>query len=148
MEIVRRSAIGADELLESGVQNCFSFGPVLVENGEITKESVSTRRENNPRTMLGMVEPGHFIAVVVVGRQEGYSVGISGEESAKLMKELGCTLAYNLDGGQSAAMIFMGIKLNQDSDGRYNGLSAKNRTMPDGLTWGYSALCGTFANQQ
>ena len=120
----------------------------FLQNGEITKESVSTRRENNPRTMLGMVEPGHFIAVVVVGRQEGYSVGISGEESAKLMKELGCTLAYNLDGGQSAAMIFMGIKLNQDSDGRYNGLSAKNRTMPDGLTWGYSALCGTFANQQ
>ena len=60
------------------------------------------------------------------------------------MKDLGCVVAYNLDGGQSAAMIFLGVKLNQDSDGRYNGLSAKNRDLPDGLMWGYSELCGTY----
>ena len=148
IEIVKKNSIAGEILWENGVQNCFSFGPVLVENGEITKDSKTQRRQENPRTMLGMIEPGHLVAVVVVGRQEGYSVGTNGEETAQLMKDLGCTVAYNLDGGQSAAMVFLGVKLNQDSDGRYNGLSAKNRKMPDGLTWGYSALCGTYRDIQ
>ena len=144
IEIVKKKSYDPDELYESGVENCFSFGPVLVENGEVTKDSKTQRRSENPRTMLGMIEPGHLVAVVVVGRQEGYSIGTSGEETAQIMKDLGCVVAYNLDGGQSAAMIFLGVKLNQDSDGRYNGLSAKNRDLPDGLMWGYSELCGTY----
>lgn len=148
IEIVKRNSIAGEILWENGVQNCFSFGPVLVENGELTKDSKTQRRQENPRTMLGMIEPGHLVAVVVVGRQEGYSVGTNGEETAQLMKDLGCTVAYNLDGGQSAAMVFLGVKLNQDSDGRYNGLSAKNRKMPDGLTWGYSEQCGTYRDIQ
>lgn len=144
LELLNKGAYTADDLYESGVENCFSWGPILVDNGKITNEAKTQRRESNPRTMLGMVEPGHFIAVMVVGRQGRYSEGTSCEESAQIMQELGCVSAYNLDGGQSAAMVFMGIKLNQDSEGRFNGLSAKNRSMADGLTWGYSELCGTY----
>ena len=147
IEIVAKNAMKAEDLWESGVENCFSFGPVLLENGEIAKEAQAQRRDNNPRTMIGMVEPGHLIAVVVVGRQDKYSIGVNCNECAQIMKELGCTVSYNLDGGQSAAMIFLGVKLNQDSEGRYNGLSAKNRTMPDGLSWGYSELCGKYDRQ-
>ncbi len=146
LEFVKKNAIKAEELWESGVENCFSFGPILVENGKITKDATA-RRSIAPRTMLGMVEPGHLVAVVVVGRQVGYSEGITSGQSAQMMLDLGCTDAYNLDGGQSAAMIFMGVKLNRDSDERYEGLSAKNRHLPDGLMWGYSEQCGMFENQ-
>ena len=63
------------------------------------------------------------------------------------MKDLGCTVAYNLDGGWSAAMVFLGVKLNHDIEDYYNGRPAWNRAMVDGLTWGYSGLCGTFSEQ-
>jgi hypothetical protein len=98
--------------------------------------------------MIGMIEPGHLVAVVVDGRQPGYSLGINGEESAALMNALGCQVAYNLDGGISTTMVFMGNKINRHGTERYNGLASTPRTMPDGLTWGYSEQCGTFRNLQ
>ena len=148
LKIVHKNEMSAEDLLESGVENCYSFGPVIIEDGKITKDAVQTRREVNPRTMIGMIEPGHLVAVVVDGRQPGYSEGISGSEGADLMNELGCQVAYNLDGGISATMIFMGNKINRHGTERYNGLASTPRTMPDGLTWGYSEQCGTFRNLQ
>ena len=64
------------------------------------------------------------------------------------MGELGCQTAYNLDGGTSATMIFMGVKINRHGTEMYRGAGAKARTMPDGLTWGYSKLVGTFDDKQ
>ena len=148
LELVKKNAMSGSDLMESGVENCFSFGPILVEDGEITKNAVDQRRENAQRVMIGMVEPGHLIAVAVDGRQDKYSVGTNAHECAQIMKDLGCVVAYNLDGGQSETMIFMGNKINKHGEGRYNGLSAKARTMPDGLSWGYSELCGTFRDLQ
>lgn len=151
MKIVHKNEIKADELLESGVENCFSFGcgfgPVAIENGRITKASASTTSQN-PRTLLGMIEPGHFVAMVADGRQPGYSLGLTGTECAEIMHSLGCQTAYNLDGGISATMVFMGNKINRHGTERYNGLASGARTMPDGLTWGYSELCGTYTNLQ
>ena len=47
-------------LLADGVRDVFSFGPVLVENGQVNQASGEHRlsRRNNPRTGIGMVEPG------------------------------------------------------------------------------------------
>ena len=148
LEIVHKNEMSADELWESGVENCFSFGPTLVENGVVNQKAKDSRREINPRTMIGMIEPGHLIAVVVDGRQPGYSEGLSGIQTAELMGELGCVTAYNLDGGTSATMVFMGVKINRHGTEKYRGAGAKARTMPDGLTWGYSKLVGTFDNMQ
>lgn len=148
MKIVHRGEINAQDLFQSGVENCFSFaraafGPTVIENGEITQACLGSTSEN-PRTLLGMIEPGHFVAVVVDGRQPGYSVGMRGAECAELMHSLGCVTAYNLDGGISATMVFMGNKINRHGLGVYNGMTAQKRMMPDGLSWGYSELCGTF----
>ena len=148
LELVKKNQISAVDLWESGVENCYSFGPILVENGEITKDAVNQRRDIAQRVMIGMIEPGHLVAVAVDGRQDGYSEGANAEECAKIMKDLGCVVAYNLDGGMSETMIFMGNKINRHGEGRYNGLSAKARTMPEGLAWGYSELCGTFRDLQ
>ncbi len=148
LEIVHKNERTAEDLWDSGVENCFSFGPTLVENGVVNQKTKDSRREINPRTMIGMIEPGHLIAVVVDGRQPGYSEGLSGIQTAELMGELGCQTAYNLDGGTSATMIFMGVKINRHGTEMYRGAGAKARTMPDGLTWGYSKLVGTFDDKQ
>ena len=138
LDLVHRSGNTAQAVIESGAQNVFSFGPILVENGEIPENARATRKKLNPRTAIGMVEPGHLVAVVVDGRQPGYSLGVSGGELAELMVAHGCVSAYNLDGGISATMIFLGNKINRHGEEDYNGVQASPRVMPDGLTWGYS----------
>lgn len=55
---------------------------------------------------IGYYEPGHYCLVVVDGRQRGYSLGLEMTELSKLMKQLGCTEAYNLDGGMTAMMAY------------------------------------------
>ncbi len=130
-------------LLEDGVENTFSFGPTLVRDGELNPKAIKHRiRRANPRTGIGMIEPGHWIAIVVDGRQRdtGYSSGLRIENFAQLFIDYGCVTAYNLDGGLSAAMLFMGEQINSHGNKRIgtdNELSYQ-RSVPDGLAFGYS----------
>lgn len=58
-----------------------------------------------PRTAMGLDKKGATLWVVVVdGRQEGFSEGMAFDELARLMKDLGCHDAANLDGGGSSLM--------------------------------------------
>ena len=54
-------------------------------------------------------------------RSNGCSVKFCGER----LLELGCTLAFNLDGGQSSAMVFMGRQLNLITNDYGNRASAR-----------------------
>ncbi|MBP1904529.1 exopolysaccharide biosynthesis protein [Paenibacillus turicensis] len=113
--------ITSSELLEKGATNTFSFGPILVQNGEITSDFNNVKIDNNfgnrsiqksnPRTAIGMIAPNHFVFVVVDGRQDN-SRGMTLAELAQTMKDLGATEAYNLDGGGSSTMYFMGRVVN------------------------------------
>ena len=76
------------------------------EDGEI-KEAFRTTaylNKENPRCGIGYVAPGHYKFVVVDGRNAGYSKGASMTEFARIMKDEGCVLAYNLDGGHCSFM--------------------------------------------
>lgn len=58
-----------------------------------------------PRTAVGVDQKGDKLWLVVVdGRQDGFSEGMTFEELAVLMKDLGCHDAANLDGGGSSIM--------------------------------------------
>jgi exopolysaccharide biosynthesis protein len=57
---------------------------------------------------IGQMGPLQYVLVVVDGRQEGYSRGITLKMLAEFMGELGCQEAFNLDGGGSATMVFGG----------------------------------------
>ena len=131
----------AKDLLEDGVENSFSFGPTLINNGVVNEDAKYHRvRRINPRTGIGYISPGHYIAIVVDGRQKNYSVGMTIWEFADLFVQYDCTIAYNLDGGLSAGMIFMGEQLNSHSGqriGEKNDISYQ-RAVPDGLMFGYS----------
>ena len=67
---------------------------------------------DNPRTGVGVISNNHYVFVVVDGRSTGYSRGASLAEFAAIFKSLGCTTAYNLDGGGSSTMYFMGRVVN------------------------------------
>lgn len=99
-----------------GIWHALQFGPILVQDGEI--QSGLKKNERHPRTIFGYVEPGHYIIVTVDGRTKK-SIGITEKEMAELMQSLGCTDAMNMDGGNSAVMMFMGEMINvQSGSGR------------------------------
>lgn len=146
LEVVPKSAYTAQQLLESGVENTYSFfiGPKLVIDGQIHKDT-TTRTAKNPRCGIGQVEPGHFVAIAADGRQDDYSNGLTLTQFAELFIEEGCTLAYNLDGGVSTCMLFMGKMLNKVADNNKTGHEASwLRQMPDGLSFGYTNLPGYY----
>ena len=107
--------------LPSDVYQAFSFGPRLVENGEIMvseRSEVGQSSSSNPRTAIGMIEPGHYIILVSEGRLFDGD-GMKLLDVATLMKDLGCTIAYNLDGGSSTTLYFNGKVIN--TPGRSDG---------------------------
>lgn len=102
-------------LIEQGLMHTFSFGPTLVKDGELLTDfsGWSTIGGKNPRTAIGMVEPGHFKIMIMDGRQaETVSEGVRLAPLAEMMYELGCTDAYNFDGGQSTTLYFNGNIVN------------------------------------
>lgn len=122
-EIVDEGSSDAQALYEEGALQVFTFGPGLIEEGEISVTSnseVSQSMRSNPRTAVGMVTPLHYIFVVSDGRTS-QSAGLSLLQLAEIMQEYGCTEAYNLDGGGSATMVFNGEVVNHPTDGRSYG---------------------------
>lgn len=115
LQILAEVDYTAQEMQEMGARDIFSFGPGLIIDGQISVregEEVDRAQVTNPRTAIGVLSPLHYIFVVSDGRTDE-SVGLSLLELAQLMQDLGCTLAYNLDGGGSSTMWFNGEVLNR-----------------------------------
>ena len=70
----------------------------------------------NPRTLAGTTPEGNLLLVAVDGRQPGYSVGASFEESALIMQALCAEEAVNLDGGGSTTLTISDELVNSPSD--------------------------------
>ena len=134
MRVYHPNEISGLDLLDSGVNASFSFGPLLVENGKVNPDASKHRvNKENPRCGVGMVEPGHFVVIVSDGRDLHRAYGYTLDEFAQIFVDQGAQLAYNLDGGNSAGMVFMGEHINWHSVGN-------QRTWADALVWGYSQL--------
>lgn len=115
IEILCEGLFMAEEIVEAGAREILSFGPGLIIDGEISvsgDDEVERAQVTNPRAAFGVLGPLHYLFVVSDGRTEE-SVGLSLYELAKFMKDQGCVLAYNLDGGGSATMWFNGQLLNK-----------------------------------
>lgn len=112
--------ITADEAIAGGAWQAWNFGPeLLASDGSALTDFNTTGHvaDVNPRTAIGYYEPGHYCLVVVDGRSTGYSRGMTLGELAQVFSDLGCTAAYNLDGGKSSVMVFNGSVVNQPADG-------------------------------
>jgi len=97
-----------------GVWQMWTFGPELLDsNGQpMTKFNSSVTRAN-PRMAVGYYEPGHYCFVAVDGRPPQPTNGYTMTQLSQLFFDKGCKVAFNLDGGGSAAMAFMGNIVNQ-----------------------------------
>lgn len=112
----------AGQLVADGAWNTLSFGPSLLDNGEIAEGigdvEVDTNFGNHsiqgeqPRTAVGVIDGNHLVFVVVDGRSPGYSAGVTMTGLAEIMQGLGATTAYNIDGGGSSTMYFNGELVN------------------------------------
>ncbi len=130
MDIIQELDVSAKTLEEQGAEHIFSFGPGLILGGEIIVDETSqVEREDasNPRTAIAMIEPNHYIFMVADGRTE-LSSGLSLEEMAIVLNSYNCEVAYNLDGGGSATMVFMGEVVNNPTT---NGKDIKERSVSD-----------------
>lgn len=135
-EIVQEGSVEADELLASGAVQVYSFGPGLIENGEIAvgqNDEVGKAMASNPRTAICEVEPLHYLFVVSDGRTE-QSEGLSLYELACFLDSLDVKTAYNLDGGGSSTMVFMNEVVNNPTT---SGRKISERSVSDAVCIGY-----------
>lgn len=113
METYLAGEIDLEAIKAANPYQSWYFGPVLLDNGMAATTFNSRVKPENPRTAIGYYEPGHYCLLVADGRQSGYSTGIKMSELAEIFASLGCTAAYNLDGGESSTMVFMDAVANQ-----------------------------------
>ena len=84
--------------------NAVSGSDQILTDGKVTTNSREFSITQNPRTAIGFTSDKKLVLIVVDGRQAEVSEGVSLEELAKFMKELGCVQSINLDGGGSTTM--------------------------------------------
>lgn len=108
-----------ERLMNEGIMQAFEFGPVLVVDGEAASfdtdyKLIPTRTGVlEPRTGIGQMGPLHYIVIIVDGRREGYSKGMSLPTFQNLFLRFGVQTAFNLDGGGSTTLYFNGDVLNR-----------------------------------
>lgn len=116
--------------IESGSSSHFSKwkmktaiggGPVLVQNGEIKISNNEERKfggraafNREPRTAIGYTKDQKIIVWVCEGRSDS-AAGLTLLQEAKILKDLGCVEALNLDGGGSSCMLISGKETNTPS---------------------------------
>ena len=130
IEIIKEGDISAEELLENGAVQVFSFGPALIEDSGIAVDSsdeVGRAMASNPRTAIGIIDENNYVFVVSDGRTYE-SEGLTLKELAEFMQELNVKTAYNLDGGGSSTMYFNGQIVNNPTT---NGRSIEERSVSD-----------------
>lgn len=92
---------------DSSIWQVWSFGPALLsDDGQAKTEFNSVVTKANPRSAIGYYEPGHYCMVVVDGRGENNSAGLTMKAFSQFFYDLGCVAAYNLDGGQTSTAVF------------------------------------------
>ena len=120
MEIIREDKTSLSSLMNRGAIHVFTFGPGLVSDGEIIYNSSNSFYKGisgkNPRTAIGIIDDLHYVFICADGRTDGNS-GLTLAELAEFMAALGVQTGYNLDGGGSSTMYFMGKIVNTPSEG-------------------------------
>lgn len=102
----------------------FGVSFTLVLDGKIAITNTAAfphYKQDEPRTCIGQKADGKIVLIVVQGRTTN-NAGMTAQELAQTMLDLGCINAFNLDGGGSSEMIvnISGVQkiVNQPTDGR------------------------------
>lgn len=106
--------------------NAFTFGPALVIDGELMEIDENygyNPHGREPRAAIGQMGPMSYVLVVVEAKDRSGSSGFSQTKLGEFMHELGCKQAFNLDGGNSAEMVFGDQVIKGMAGGDERGLS-------------------------
>lgn len=106
--IMHVGRLSASAIRQKDIQYGVAFGPVLVSNGDMVKQSSSGI---NPRTAIGQRSDGAILMLVIDGRQL-VSLGATYTDLAEIMMDYGAVNACNLDGGSSSLMYYNGEYIN------------------------------------
>ena len=91
------------------VVNAFTFGPALVKDGElltVDEHYGYNPHGREPRSAIGQTGPLSYVMVLIEAKDRSGKTGFSQGKLAEFMYNLGCVQAFNLDGGNSAEMVF------------------------------------------
>lgn len=92
------------------ILHAFTFGPALVKDGtllEMDSDYGYNPNGDDPRMAIGQIDTLSYVLVLAEGRTED-SQGVTHQELADFMFDIGCLQAFNLDGGNTATMVFNG----------------------------------------
>lgn len=134
--IYAERSVSARELQSYDAWQIFSFGPALVENGQLSVDEdseVAQATYSNPRTAIAQVDKLHYLLVVSDGRTDR-SEGLSLYQLGTFLQSLGAKTAYNLDGGGSSTMWFNGEVINEPVN---HGSDVSERKVSDIVYIGY-----------
>jgi hypothetical protein len=101
----------------------------IVENGKMVTNGTAV----NPRTALGLKRDGSLVFYVMDGRQGALSNGLTIEELAYHMIELGCVSAWNLDGGGSSQMLMRKPGIDERASLKNSPSGGSPRAVSNGL---------------
>jgi hypothetical protein len=110
-----------NEEIENKAHWAVSLSYSLVLDGKIDirgHEAFDHYRYRHPRTCIGQKKDGTIVMAVIDGRSKK-SRGVTAQQSAQIMLDLGCVKAINADGGGSSQMVYKGRLVNECSDGPY-----------------------------
>ena len=123
MRVFDSDELKAQDYLDLGATDVLAFGPWLIRDGELNESALAKYGKSKAeRVAVGMEEKGHYWFMMLEGRitrSKGDGISFLAEK----MKDRGCQVAFNLDGGQTACIVFMGHQLCKMVNGKRNKAS-------------------------
>lgn len=139
--IVKSNAEEVQAFLDQGhtIINAFTFGPALIKDNallELDSNYQYNPHGKEPRMAIGQMGPLSYVLVHAEGRTAA-SEGVTQIELADFMYNLGCSQAFNFDGGNSATMVYNGGFYQDRSGGNERAQSDMLyfATLVDPSTW-------------
>lgn len=116
--VILNKITSKEQITSKSILQGASFRPILLKDGKKVPISNRLKTDKHPRTIIGNFSNGDLLFIVIDGRRQGWSNGISLEDAQDKLLSFKVKNAYNLDGGGSSAFYFNGKVLNKPSDGR------------------------------
>lgn len=125
------TGLSAEALIEDGVEYCSTAFYPVIENGVITDVIQGEADWTTPyqRQVIGQDADKNIYLLTTDGKPENiyhYSYGLTMQQCANILLDLGCVYAYQLDGGGSTSTVVNETVINQVTD----NINTEERKVP------------------
>ena len=133
---LQKEKLDLNQEIENGAWVGWQFGPIVIRDYAEGPGATSYHNMGfKARNILGYYEPGHYVIVTCDCRGDE-ARGMNEYMIVDLMQSLGVKEAFNLDGGTSAVLVFMGEIINHPTLRNDNGTLVEGRPIVDMLVFG------------